>query len=174
MNRISKIISIFNLLLFGLLFFGSISGDNIINIGKDAYMKEDGSNFKLNYNGTDRLTVNKSTGLVTTGDISAGSYTDNSSGISSFNQLAVSATVGVAESFYVEGDSRLAGKLVMNGHMALQEQSTNPTITAGSEAYIYMKGDKLIIGYNHSGTEKFRILDLTSTDASWTYSTSKP
>jgi hypothetical protein len=37
-----------------------------------------------------------------------------------------------------------------------------------------MKDDKFIIQYNHGGTLKYRYLDLTSTDATWTYTTTAP
>lgn len=57
----------------------------------------------------------------------------------------------------------------------LAEQAGTPDTPAdGSQVRTYMKGDKFIIQYNHGGTVKYRYIDLTSTDATWTYTTSAP
>jgi len=84
------------------------------------------------------------------------------------SEINVNPSVGVSEKFYVEGASRL------NGVLKFSEQGANVNPSGGSEVLIYMKGDKLVIAYDHSGTAKYRTLDLTSTDATWTYSTSAP
>ena len=67
------------------------------------------------------------------------------------------------------------GLLQVHGDIVLQELPSNPaTPNSGSQLKKYMKGDKYIIQYNHGGTVKYRYLDLTSTDATWTYTTSAP
>jgi hypothetical protein len=65
--------------------------------------------------------------------------------------------------------------LHINGALTVTEQAANPADpTAGASARAYMKGDKWIIQYNHGGTVKYRYLTLTSTDATWTYTTTPP
>lgn len=49
---------------------------------------------------------------------------------------------------------------------------SNPT--SGTEARIYMKGDKLIIQFNDGGTVRYKYLDLTGTGVTWTHTTSAP
>lgn len=44
----------------------------------------------------------------------------------------------------------------------------------GSYAVTYVKDTFLIVRYNHSGTMKYRYLDLSSTNATWQYSTTNP
>lgn len=57
----------------------------------------------------------------------------------------------------------------------LSEVSTAPsTVADGAAARVYMKADLFVIAYNHGGTMKYRYLTLTSTDATWTYSTVAP
>jgi hypothetical protein len=61
------------------------------------------------------------------------------------------------------------------GYVRYTEQTSAVTAgTAGSTCQTYMKGDKFVIQYDHGGTVKYRYLDLTSTDATWTYTTSAP
>lgn len=56
------------------------------------------------------------------------------------------------------------------------EATGNPggELTAGNVMAIYMKSDKIVIAYNHGGTVKYRYLDLTSTNATWVYTTTAP
>jgi len=49
---------------------------------------------------------------------------------------------------------------------------SNPT--SGTEARLYMKGDKLIIQFNDGGTVRYKYLDLTGTGVTWTHTTSAP
>ena len=59
--------------------------------------------------------------------------------------------------------------------MTLVAQSNSPGTPAdGSEVVIYLKSSKYVIAYNDSGTVKYRYMDLTSTNADWTYSTTAP
>ena len=61
------------------------------------------------------------------------------------------------------------------GSWFVAAESTNtPSLTDGTEVATYMKADKFVIAYNHGGTAKYRYLDLTSTDATWTYTTTAP
>jgi hypothetical protein len=62
-----------------------------------------------------------------------------------------------------------------NAFLHLQECTSTPSTPGdGAATRVYMKADKLIILYNHGGTAKYRYLDLTSTDATWTYTTTAP
>ena len=61
------------------------------------------------------------------------------------------------------------------GCLHFKEQSSySSTLDESSEAGIIMKGDKLIISYDDAGTVKYRYLDLTSTNATWVYTTTAP
>lgn len=123
-----------------------------------------GSVTKIQVAGNDLLTIDHATGninLLTGATLSS-------------DLIYVSATTGVSEKFYVEGNSRLKGQTYHDGVLRVIEQAANTNPSGGSEVLIYMKGDKLVIAYDHSGTGKYRTLDLTSTDATWAYSTSAP
>jgi hypothetical protein len=62
-----------------------------------------------------------------------------------------------------------------NGPITFLEQTGAPTNPVdGTQTQTYMKGDKFVIQYNHGGTLKYRYLTLTSTDATWTYTTTAP
>lgn len=45
---------------------------------------------------------------------------------------------------------------------------------ASSQARIYVKGGKLVVQYNDSGTTRYKYLDLASTGVAWTHSTTAP
>lgn len=74
------------------------------------------------------------------------------------------------------GSVKLNGYSGNGGDLVLTERSATPATnpTDGTECRTYMKGDKFIIQYNHGATIKYRVLDLTSTDATWTYTTTEP
>jgi hypothetical protein len=68
-----------------------------------------------------------------------------------------------------------AGTTIIEKSVVLTEQaSAPPALTSGNQCRTYMRGDKYIIQYNQSGTVKYRYLDLTSTDATWVYTTVAP
>jgi hypothetical protein len=54
------------------------------------------------------------------------------------------------------------------------EQSVTPASPAAGEAQIYFKDETLVVAYNHGGTLKYRYMDLSTTSATWTYSTTEP
>jgi hypothetical protein len=57
----------------------------------------------------------------------------------------------------------------------LPEASTTPeSPAAGSQARVYMKGDKLIVQYDDSGTVRYKYLALTGSGTSWTHTTTPP
>lgn len=63
----------------------------------------------------------------------------------------------------------------LSRHLRLKETSSTPaSVTSSGETVCYMKADKYVIAWNHAGTAKYRYLDLTSTDATWTYTTTAP
>jgi uncharacterized protein YjiK len=65
--------------------------------------------------------------------------------------------------------------LSISDGITLRETPATPANpAAGTEGKIYVKGDKLVISYNDGGTLKFRVLELTGTDATWSYTTTAP
>lgn len=61
------------------------------------------------------------------------------------------------------------------GVIALTESVATPTNpSASSQALIYMKADKLVIGYLDGATMRYKYLDLTSTGVTWTHTTVAP
>lgn len=96
---------------------------------------------------------------------------------STFDQTLATNTKVVINGNYTELGNRPEG--LANSAPAeetvLREMSSAPTNPVdGTESKLYVKGDKLIISYNHSGTMKYRVLDLTSVDAVWAYTTVAP
>jgi hypothetical protein len=67
-------------------------------------------------------------------------------------------------------------ELDIDGTITLQERASTVAVTptAGSEAQIYVKADKLIVRYNDGGTVRYKYLDLTGTGVTWTHTTSAP
>lgn len=60
-------------------------------------------------------------------------------------------------------------------NITLEEVAATPTDpTSGTQARIYLKGDKLVIQFNDGGTVRYKWLDLTGTGVTWTHSTSAP
>jgi hypothetical protein len=62
----------------------------------------------------------------------------------------------------------------LNTTLTIKESSPTLSVPAGDTAVVYMKADKLVVAYNHSGTMKYRTMSLTDTTATWTYSTVAP
>lgn len=61
------------------------------------------------------------------------------------------------------------------GCIHLTELSATPHAPIqDTESQVYSKGNKFIIRFDDGGTMKYRYLDLTSTDATWTYTTTAP
>lgn len=129
--------------------------------------------------GMDVLTANQSTGSVTT-----------SIGVNAIAYNWGGGTITNAYNFYSKfNDSNYTNKYHFYGdgnapsyfggevqHLAsvLNETATEPATTQDTQSAIYIKGDKLIIKFNNGGTIKYRYLDLTSADATWTYTTTAP
>jgi hypothetical protein len=63
--------------------------------------------------------------------------------------------------------------LEVNGAVTLDKVASTPTCSAG-QTVVYTKGNYYVILYNDAGTYKYRYMDLTSTNATWTYSTTAP
>ena len=62
-----------------------------------------------------------------------------------------------------------------NSGIRLQEQSaTPPTPDTAAAVSFYMKADKVVFHYYDGTTHKYRYMDLTSTNATWTYTTTAP
>jgi hypothetical protein len=64
-------------------------------------------------------------------------------------------------------------RLDVNGVITMQEVSATPA-NPSTQARMYIKGDKFIVQFNDGGTIKYRYMDLTSTNADWTYTTTAP
>jgi len=80
---------------------------------------------------------------------------------------------------YEDIDSIFGDNHDESGHhevVTIDEQSSTPsTPTAGTEANLYMKDDKLILQFDHSGTVKYFYLNLTAaSNQQWQYTTSAP
>jgi hypothetical protein len=63
--------------------------------------------------------------------------------------------------------------VVLTGIRQMLDKGSHPTLATG-ELADYRKGSLYVIAYNDGGTTKYRYLDLTSTDAVWTYTTTAP
>jgi hypothetical protein len=63
--------------------------------------------------------------------------------------------------------------VISDGNLILNKTSFTPVLTNG-QTVTYIKGNYYIILYNDNATLKYRYIDLTGTDATWTYSTSEP
>lgn len=83
----------------------------------------------------------------------------------------------------VTGDIRADGGLVLGSQVvdpaantiALIETSSTPGApSAGTQANVYVKGDKFIIQFNDAGTTRYKYLDLTGTGVAWVHTTTAP
>ena len=107
-------------------------------------------------------------------------------GAGSLLSLLHDDTAGSLDGFTIQDDSSLG--LLFRGvassttttharvkfGLYLTETLNTATPTQDTEVAMYMRGDKFIIAFNNGGTAKYRYLDLTSTDATWTYTTTAP
>lgn len=67
-----------------------------------------------------------------------------------------------------------SNSILINGLPIINEKTSTPTLTGNDQLALYMKADKLICAYKDGATTKYRFLNLTSTDATWTYTTTAP
>lgn len=154
-NKLSILISFFNLFLIMFLFLGSTSGENGIAIGKHCWLTEDGSNFKIVYDGTTRLVLSNSDGSITAG-----------------------SAQGTGENVIYAGEltaNTISGSLTSVPEIELISQSG--TVFSKSKAYIYQKSGKLILGFmDESGTAYYYWADLASGGDinTWTFSLTEP
>jgi len=71
------------------------------------------------------------------------------------------------------GTSSPNSALEVDGAVTIDKVSATPTCSNG-QTVVYTKGNYYVIMYNDGGTYKYRYLNLTSTNATWTYSTTAP
>jgi hypothetical protein len=184
------------LILLYLIFTGyDKTGDNIVTIGPLAEIRETGTVFKIVYNDTIRYQVSKTTGTTKlgkdnsggmlsiahpSGQVTLGSVDGTPTGnfLADIGYFEEGANIGTLTSgtsmLNVTGDILVSDSINVAKWIYMTKHSANPTPTAGSHAVIYIKGDKFIVAYNHGGTAKYRYIDLTGTDATWTYTTTPP
>jgi len=154
-NKLSILISVFNLFLILFLFLGSSSGENGISIGSNCRLTEDGSNLKIVYNGNTRFIVNKSDGSITAG---------SEQGTGENNIYANSLNA-----------NKVTGSLNSIPILELVSES-GPTLTMNN-AYIYHKSGKLVLAYmDDYGTSYYYWINLTrgSDINTWSYSLEEP
>jgi hypothetical protein len=154
-NKLSILISVFNLFLIAFLFLGTTSGENGIAIGKHCWLTEDGSNFKIIYDGTTRLVLNNSDGSITAGSVQG-------TGENSIYSSSLTANT-------------ISGSL--NSVPEIELESHSGTEFEESKAYIYQKSGKLILGFmDESGTAYYYWADLASGGDinNWTFSLTEP
>jgi hypothetical protein len=154
-NKLSILISVFNLFLIVFLFLGSTTGENGIMIGGNCRLSEDGSNFKITYDGTERLIINKSDGSITAGS-------EQGTGENAIYSGSLTANT-------ISGSLNLIPKLELISE-------TGPAF-AKSKAYIYQKSGKLILAYmDETGTPFYYWADLAqgSDINNWTFSMTEP
>lgn len=69
----------------------------------------------------------------------------------------------------------LLGTAQDRGVIGLTESTATPTNpTASGACVLYMKADKLVVGYDDAGTMRYKYLDLTGTGVTWVHTTSAP
>ena len=61
----------------------------------------------------------------------------------------------------------------IDGTLYLKQRGSAPAI-ADAEIHVYTRNDKFIVAYRSGATTKYRYMDLTSTNANWTYTTTAP
>jgi len=91
-------------------------------------------------------------------------------GTNNYGLYIETPTGTIARALHVAGAESYFGAEISLAEMG--SAPANPTVSA--QVKVYMKADKFIISYDNAGTMKYRYLDLTSTDATWTYTTSAP
>lgn len=154
-NKITVLISVFNLFLIIFLFSGSSTGDNAVSIGNNCRIAEDGTYLKITYDGTTRFVLNKSNGNIT-----AGSTDGNGENTIYSNVLSANSVTGSLNTIpYME--------LVSHSGLTM----------AKTRGYIYVNNRKLILAYmdNSSNTYYYWIdLEQGSDINTWTYSSTEP
>ena len=74
----------------------------------------------------------------------------------------------------IKWDTRGQVLEIANSATVASETTDVSALLAASEGVVYFKGGKYVVAYNDGGTKKYRYIDLTSTNATWTYTTSAP
>lgn len=82
-------------------------------------------------------------------------------------------TITNAWALRVKSGASTFQEVEINKEVTWVDRSSHPTLAVG-ESMEYRKGTLFVIAYNDGGTTKYRYLDLTSTDAAWTYTTTAP
>lgn len=96
-----------------------------------------GTVFKVEYNGTVRIVINKTSGAIT-----FGSSDGTGSLLSQFGSVTINATGGYAEDLAVEGDTQVTGYLKMTGGAGSYLKFPNLTTT---EKDALAKTDGLVV-----------------------------
>ncbi|HMG44912.1 MAG TPA: hypothetical protein VK611_26495 [Acidimicrobiales bacterium] len=66
-------------------------------------------------------------------------------------------------------------KVRIDGGLNLHEMGATPANpSAGDEAVVYVKGDKLVVAFNDAGTMRYRSMPLIGTSVTWTHTTTAP
>jgi len=93
----------------------------------------------------------------------------------SINQVRMQMLPGGETTFGGTAIGNVQLFLKNNANLAFLERTTEPpALTQDTEAQIYVKADKFIIKFDNGGTTKYWYMDLTSTAATWTYTTVAP
>jgi hypothetical protein len=124
-HKLSILISAFNLFLMLFIFLGSSTGENAVMIGGNCKLTDDGSNFKVIYNGQTRLIINKITGNIT-----AGSQEGTGSETIYANEVSANTISGS-----------------LNAVPKLELSSTSDVSLTMGNAYIFQNSGKLILAY---------------------------
>jgi hypothetical protein len=154
-HKLSILISAFNLFLMLFIFLGSSSGENGVMIGSNCRLTEDGTNFKVTYNGETRLIINKSTGNITAGSVEG-------TGAGTIYSDAVNA-------------NSISGTL--NAVPRLELTSKSGVSLSKGNAYIYQNSGKLILAYaDDFGSSYYFWVNLSQIGDinTWTYSPTEP
>jgi hypothetical protein len=122
-NKFAGILSLLIITGFTVYSFSPVS--NGISFGK-VKLVDTASALHTYYNGTDRMTIDNSSGDVT--------FTaPNGSNVLSVGNIWVHATTGVSEKFYVEGNSRMRGTLILDASGGTEDSHIE---VKGTKSYI--------------------------------------
>lgn len=122
-------------------------------------------------------------------DLSAGEI-DSVGGPFSINGVS-SITLQPAENLHLNPSTytKVSGDIRSNGGLVLGSQDVDPAANtlvfietgstpgsppAGTQANLYVKGDKLVVQFNDAGTTRYKYLDLTGTGITWVHTTTAP
>ncbi len=114
-----------------------------------------GTLLKLEYGGTVRIIINKSTGKVTFG------ATENTGAVD-----IVADDIGA--------DLIQTNQLDIGNKVKLLTASAQLPESESDDVAVYVKGGKLIFAYDDGGTVRYKYLDMTGTGVTWTHTTSAP